>query len=112
MGTPRIVDPAVMREVRDGAKTTSGGSSDSELNDWQVKPSGPSTVSAVTTVTPEAKWPRTSRMTPGSTGAGSCAAAVTRESLPPVSGPPPPGGRSGRRRGTASWAGRAPPPAR
>jgi hypothetical protein len=34
---------------------TSGGSSDSELNDWQVKPIGPSSPWAVTTVTPEAK---------------------------------------------------------
>ena len=30
-----------VRDVRPGAKTTSGGSSDSELNDWQVKPIGP-----------------------------------------------------------------------
>ena len=44
-----------VRDVRPGANTTSGGSSDSELNDWQVKPIGPSAVSAVTTVTPDAK---------------------------------------------------------
>ena len=56
-----------MRDVRPGAKATSGGSSDSELNDWQVKPTGPSAVTAVTTVTPDAKWPSTSRMTCGST---------------------------------------------
>src|SRR3954471_4576655 len=64
-------------EVRAGAKTTSGGSSDRELNDWQVKPIGPSAVSAVTTVTPEAKWPRTSRIRRGSTGSGTSAAAAT-----------------------------------
>src|SRR4051812_44598717 len=50
--------------------TTSGGSSESELNDWQVKPIGPASVTAVTTVTPEAKWPSTSRMTRGSTAGG------------------------------------------
>ena len=44
-----------VREARPGAKTTSGGSRDSELNDWQVNPIGPSSVRAVTTVTPEAK---------------------------------------------------------
>ena len=41
--------------MRAGAKATSGGSRDSELNDWQVNPIGPSAVTAVTTVTPEAK---------------------------------------------------------
>ena len=29
-----------VRDVRAGANATSGGSSDSELNDWQVKPIG------------------------------------------------------------------------
>src|SRR3954470_1417968 len=71
-------------DVRAGANTTRGGSRDSELNDWQVKPSGPVAVSAVTTVTPEAKWPRTSRITRGSTGPGSSAAAVTQASLSPL----------------------------
>src|SRR3954466_3656922 len=28
-------------DVRDGAKLTSGGSSDSDVNDWQVNPIGP-----------------------------------------------------------------------
>ena len=43
-------------DVRAGAKLTSGGSSDSAANDWQVKPSGsPSAVRAVTTTTPVAK---------------------------------------------------------
>src|SRR3954447_21573090 len=32
-----------------------GGRRNSELNDWQVKPRGPSSVTAVSTVTPEAK---------------------------------------------------------
>ena len=30
-----------VRDVRAGAKATSGGSSESELNDWQVNPIGP-----------------------------------------------------------------------
>src|SRR6185312_7290978 len=45
-------------DERAGAKLTSGGSSDSEANDWQVKPSSvPSGSRAVTTTTPVAKCP-------------------------------------------------------
>ena len=73
-----------MREVRPGAKTTSGGSSDSELNDWQVKPIGPPSVTAVTTVTPDAKWPITSRM-----ACGSRAGPVMRRSAPRGTERPP-----------------------
>src|SRR5271166_306219 len=44
-----------------GASATSGGSSDSDVKAWQVKPTGwPSSI-AVTTVTPVAKCPRASR---------------------------------------------------
>jgi hypothetical protein len=42
-------------DVRAGLKLTSGGSSDSEANDWQVKPSGPAGPLAVTTTMPDAK---------------------------------------------------------
>src|SRR3954470_22621180 len=67
-------------DVRAGAKATSGGSSDNELNDWQVNPAGPSGVRAVTTVTPDAKWPSTSRMTSGSTIRGTSGEPVMRRS--------------------------------
>ena len=52
---PMVRRRSHVREERAGAKATSGGSSDSELNDWQVNPMGPSSPCAVTTVTPEAK---------------------------------------------------------
>src|SRR6478672_2603765 len=55
-------------EVRAGARLTSGGSSDNDVNDWQVKPSGPSLPAAVTTTMPDTKWPSTSRITAGETG--------------------------------------------
>jgi hypothetical protein len=38
-----------------GAIATSGGSSESEKNDWHVNPDGPSGVVPVTTTTPLAK---------------------------------------------------------
>jgi hypothetical protein len=38
-----------------GASATIGGSSDNEANDWQVKPTGIPSSTAVTTVTPVAK---------------------------------------------------------
>src|SRR4051812_8534636 len=57
-------------EVRDGAKVISGGSRESDAKLWQVNPAGPSSPIAVTTTTPETKWPRTSRMTAGETGPG------------------------------------------
>ena len=56
-------------EVRAGEKLISGGSSDSEPNDWQVNPIGPSSPAAVTTTTPVAKCPRTSRIAAPSTAA-------------------------------------------
>jgi len=54
-----------------GASRTSGGSRESAANAWQVNPTG-SSPAAVTTVTPLAKWPITSRkrassMLPGGT---------------------------------------------
>ena len=42
-------------ELRAGARITIGGSSDSAANDWQVKPTGSPSSSAVTTVIPVAK---------------------------------------------------------
>jgi hypothetical protein len=57
-------------DERAGAKVTSGGSSDSEANDWQVNPMGPSGPAAVTTTMPDTKCPSTSRMTAGETGPG------------------------------------------
>ncbi|KUJ53750.1 hypothetical protein ADL25_08875 [Streptomyces sp. NRRL F-5122] len=59
-------------EARPTMNTTSGGSSESEEKDWQAKPAGavpPSVAGAVITVTPVAKFPRTRRNSPGSTGA-------------------------------------------
>src|SRR3954454_21774232 len=64
---PMLRRKGQVRDRRPGANTTSGGSSDRELNDWQVNPMGPSSVSAVTTVTPDAKCPSTSRISRGST---------------------------------------------
>src|SRR3954469_10997267 len=49
------------REDFAGMKTTSGGSSDTLENDWQVRPTGSPPDVPVTTVTPEANRPRTSR---------------------------------------------------
>src|SRR3954453_18329271 len=45
------------REVFAGMKSTSGGLSDTEENDWQVRPTGAPPLTAVTTVTPEANRP-------------------------------------------------------
>jgi hypothetical protein len=59
-----------VEEVRAGARLTSGGSSDSDANDWQVKPSGPVEPAAVTTTMPDTKWPSTSRSTAGETDPG------------------------------------------
>jgi hypothetical protein len=59
-------------EVRAGEKLTSGGSSDSDANDWQVKPTGPSALVAVITTTPDAKCPSTSRIRVDATGVGDC----------------------------------------
>src|SRR5689334_18357274 len=50
-----------LAEERDGANVTMGGSSDREAKDWQVKPTGSRSRTAVMTVTPEQKWPSTLR---------------------------------------------------
>ena len=42
-------------ELRAGARSTIGGSSDSAANDWQVKPTGTPSSRAVTMVMPVAK---------------------------------------------------------
>ncbi len=65
MPTARIRGHVV--DVRAGARLTSGGSSESEVNDWQVKPSGPVALAAVTTTMPDTKWPSTLRITAGET---------------------------------------------
>src|SRR6478752_6453126 len=49
------------REVWAGTKSTSGGSSETLEKDWHVSPTGSSLLTAVTTVTPDAKRPSTSR---------------------------------------------------
>ena len=49
------------REVLAGMNSTSGGSSETLENDWQVIPTGSPSLIAVTTVTPEANRPSTSR---------------------------------------------------
>src|SRR4051794_39508772 len=49
------------REVLAGQNITSGGSRETLENDWQVIPTGWSPESEVTTVTPVAKIPSTSR---------------------------------------------------
>ena len=55
----RIIGHA--REVFAGQNITSGGSSETLENDWQVIPTGSSPDIEVTTVTPVAKMPSTSR---------------------------------------------------
>src|SRR6476619_7279616 len=65
-------------EVRAGARLTSGGSSDSDANHWQVKPNGPVGPAAVTTTMPETKWPSTSRSTVGETGPGGASRLMPR----------------------------------
>ena len=64
-------------EVRAGQKLTSGGSSDSDANVWQVKPIGPSGAIAVITVTPVPKLRSTSFIIRGVT-APSAARPVRR----------------------------------
>ena len=49
------------RDVFAGQNITSGGDSDTELNDWHVIPTGSPWLIEVTTVTPVANRPRTSR---------------------------------------------------
>src|SRR5579863_1014457 len=58
------VPPGEMRgqlvEDLPGAIAIRGGSKDSDMKAWQVKPTGPPASTAVTTVRPLAKWPSTS----------------------------------------------------
>jgi hypothetical protein len=62
------------REVFAGMNSTSGGSSETLENDWQVMPTGAPLLRAVTTVTPDANLPSTSRnRRAASTAAGSSA---------------------------------------
>src|SRR6476469_4915878 len=49
------------REVLAGLNSTSGGSSETDMKDWQVSPTGSSLLIEVTTVTPLANRPSTSR---------------------------------------------------
>src|SRR4051794_29193139 len=48
-------------EVLAGMKSTSGGFRETDENDWQVSPTGAPPLIEVTTVTPEANRPSTSR---------------------------------------------------
>src|SRR5213079_679396 len=59
-----------LTDVSDGENITSGGSSDSDANDWQVKPTGPSASSPVITTMPDTKCPSTVRITCRSTADG------------------------------------------
>ena len=66
------------REVLAGMKTTSGGLSETLENDWQVRPTGAPPLIAVTTVTPEANRPSTSRnLRAAATASGSSASTTT-----------------------------------
>ena len=56
-----------LREPFDGQNSTSGGSSETEVKDWQAKPTGSAPSMPVTIVTPVAKWPMTRRSSAGST---------------------------------------------
>ncbi len=58
---PALAMRGQLVELRAGARITIGGSSESAANDWHVKPTGTPSSSAVTMVTPVAKWPSTSR---------------------------------------------------
>ena len=49
-----------------GKKPTNGGSSDTDVNEPMVNPTGSSSTIAVTTVTPVGKWPSTRRYFKGS----------------------------------------------
>ena len=49
-----------------GRNPTSGGSSDTDVNEPMVNPTGSPSTIAVTTVTPVGKWPRTRRYFIGS----------------------------------------------
>src|SRR3954451_21896610 len=53
------------REVLAGMNRTRGGLSETDEKDWQVRPTGAPPLSAVTTVTPEANRPSTSRKSRG-----------------------------------------------
>src|SRR5665213_1695861 len=75
-------------EFLPGASATSGGSSDNDVKDWHVNPTGPTSSMAVTIVTPVAKWPSTSRKRAES----NCVALVISRSSPSgssASTPPP-----------------------
>ena len=56
------------REVFAGQNSTIGGSSETLVNDWQVRPTGSPSDIAVTTVTPVANRPRVSRKCRAATG--------------------------------------------
>src|SRR5579864_3115051 len=58
--TQNAPDPSIrgqLFDVRDGANATSGGSSETLKNDWQVRPTGSSPSIPVTITIPDAKWP-------------------------------------------------------
>src|SRR5580692_9803851 len=58
---PALAMRGQLVELRAGARMTIGGSSERAAKDWQLKPTGMPSSSAVTMVTPVAKWPSTSR---------------------------------------------------
>ena len=68
------------REVLAGTNSTSGGSSETLENDWQVMPTGSPPLIEVTTVTPEANRPSTSRNRRAAATASGSSASTTMSS--------------------------------
>ena len=64
-----------LRASRITVKATSGGSSDTDVNDPTVSPAGAPSWTAVTTATPVGTWPMIRRKWPWSTGPEPTAAA-------------------------------------
>src|ERR1700729_4224794 len=58
---PALAMRGQLVELRAGHRITMGGSSESAAKDWHENPTGAPSSSAVTMVTPVAKWPSTSR---------------------------------------------------
>ena len=67
--TQKVPAEAIRNQRSDvviGKNPTSGGSSDTEVNEPMVNPTGSPSTIAVTTVTPVGKWPSTRRYFKGS----------------------------------------------
>ena len=66
------------REVFAGQNSTSGGSSETLVNDWQVRPTGSPSAIPVTTLTPVANRPRVARKCSAATGSWTCPSSPGR----------------------------------